>query len=187
MNSALKEYSLSVLPPTSMCKHNGARSFLPVKLLSVWSWVREFVQRNSCVTLLTLTLHWQDPEHPEWPEHWSSGQAVWRQMWQWLYCVWKAAASWVKHQPFSLLSRESRHLIFFLWVNRNGSLIRRHNGWTWELFKFCFLQWGKEFVLVSELLLEMRVRKAKLGPVTVRLHSPWQHLFLNRPSKHESS
>lgn len=50
-------------------------------------------------------------------------------------------------------------------VNSNRTLVGRHNGWTWEPFKFCFLHWGKEFVLVSELLLEMRTRKAKLGLV----------------------
>lgn len=134
------------------------------------SLVREFMHWSSPVTLLTPTLHGQDPEHPEWPEHWSSGQAAADRCGSDFAVFGKQLPLGlkIKDQPFSILSRESRNLIFFLWVNRNGSLIRRHNKWTWELFKFCFLLWGKEFVLVSELLLEMRTRKAKLGLVIVR-------------------
>lgn len=53
----------------------------------------------------------------------------------------------IKDQPFSILSRESRNLIFFLWVSRNGSLIRRHNRWTWELLNFVFFSGGKNLSL----------------------------------------
>ena len=35
---------------------------------------------------------------------------------------------WIKDQPFSILSRESRIFIFPPWVNTGSSLVGRHNG-----------------------------------------------------------
>ena len=72
MNSALKVYAsetLSMLPPTPICKHIGAKSFLLMKLLSVWSWDREFVQWSSFIMVLTPAPQQQDPEHLKHPEH----------------------------------------------------------------------------------------------------------------------
>lgn len=87
-----------------------------MELLSVRSWVREFVQWSSCVTLLTPTLHWQDPEHPEWPEHYSSGQAIADRCGSDSAVLGKQLPLGlkIKDQTFSILSRESRNLIFFL-------------------------------------------------------------------------
>lgn len=169
MNSALKVYAnetLSMLPPTPICKHTGAKTFLPMKIMSVRSWDGEFVQWSSFVTVLTPAPQRQDPEHPKHPEHWSSGQFANRCDSDSTVFGKQLPLGWIKDQPFSSLSRESRIISPPPpRVNSNRSLVGRHNGWTWEPFKFCFLHWGKEFVLVSELLLEMRTRKAKLGLV----------------------
>lgn len=86
-----------------------------------------------------------------------------------LLCL-KSSCLWggLKTNHFPFLAEKVEILFFFPWVKSSRSLVGRHNEWTWQLFKFCFLHWRKEFVLVSELLLEMRKREAKLGFVIIR-------------------
>lgn len=111
--------TLSILPPTLICKPHWGRWFLPLKFLSVWSWDNV----NATEWILALALQQWDLMSSKWP---------------------KLETSMVlnKDQMFSILRRGSRFLFSFVWIGigiwYEGTVVETDN-----YLHFVFLPGGR--------------------------------------------